>query len=345
YDADGTAGNQVMLQLLTEALKLTPCSPGFVDLRDAMFAADEALYNGAHTGTMWHAFARRGLGADASQGSSFSNNDNVEGFALPDVTLRLSPDAPPVVVHRGDRLTFEAELAVGAAGPSSVQYWVEATLPDGNVRVVLGPNTVHVTLGTTVARSLSQRVPGRAPLGEYLYTMKVGTYPGTVLSSSGFALTVEAAAGRLASGEGSDASSEASSEDVEWLTYDEAGALVADGSETAFAVVEVAGPAANPAAGISAAASSLPSVPALHAAFPNPVVGEATLRYDVPSSGVVRVSVYDLLGREVAVLADGAHGAGRHTATLDARALPSGTYVVRLVAGSSVQTQRVTVMR
>ncbi|HLT46567.1 MAG TPA: M36 family metallopeptidase, partial [Rubricoccaceae bacterium] len=163
YDADGTAGNQVMLQLLTEALKLTPCSPGFVDLRDAMFAADEALYNGAHTGTMWHAFARRGLGADASQGSSFSNNDNVEGFALPDVTLRLSPDAPPVVVHRGDRLTFEAELAVGAAGPSSVQYWVEATLPDGNVRVVLGPNTVHVTPGTTVARSLSQRVPGGAP--------------------------------------------------------------------------------------------------------------------------------------------------------------------------------------
>ena len=86
FDPDvynGTAGNNVSLALITEGLKLQPCSPGFVDGRDAIIAADQALYGGAHICTIWEAFARRGLGYSANQGSSGSKTDGTEAFDLP----------------------------------------------------------------------------------------------------------------------------------------------------------------------------------------------------------------------------------------------------------------------
>lgn len=83
YDANGGAGNQRALRLVTEALKLQPCSPGFVDGRDAILAADQALYGGAHSCLIWRAFAKRGLGFSADQGSTDNRNDGTEAFDLP----------------------------------------------------------------------------------------------------------------------------------------------------------------------------------------------------------------------------------------------------------------------
>lgn len=86
FDPDlynGTGGNNIAMQLVLDGLKLTPCSPGFVDGRDAILAADQQTYGGAHTDILWGAFARRGLGYSASQGSSNSLNDQVEAFNLP----------------------------------------------------------------------------------------------------------------------------------------------------------------------------------------------------------------------------------------------------------------------
>ena len=59
----------------------------------------------------------------------------------------------------------------------------------------------------------------------------------------------------------------------------------------------------------------------------------------------MRLAVYDVLGREVAVLVDGAVAAGAHTATFDARSLPAGTYLCRLAADGAVQTRTLTVVR
>jgi hypothetical protein len=57
------------------------------------------------------------------------------------------------------------------------------------------------------------------------------------------------------------------------------------------------------------------------------------------------VEVFDMLGRRVAVLAEGLREAGRHAARLDASALSSGVYVVRMRAGDFVHAQRVTISR
>ena len=60
----------------------------------------------------------------------------------------------------------------------------------------------------------------------------------------------------------------------------------------------------------------------------------------------VRMTVYDVLGREVAVLVDGAYAAGSYeVAWPEAASLPAGTYTLRLEAGAFRQTQRITLLR
>ena len=93
YDAAGTAGNQIAMNLYVTGLKLTPCNPGFVDGRDAILAADLQLYpdpdapgRGMHFNAIWAAFAKRGLGVNASQGSSNSTTDGTPDFTVPPTT-------------------------------------------------------------------------------------------------------------------------------------------------------------------------------------------------------------------------------------------------------------------
>jgi hypothetical protein len=79
----GTSGNNIALQLVMDGMKLQPCSPGFVDGRDAILAADLAANGGANECLIWRAFARRGLGVSALQGSSGSVLDGTEAFDVP----------------------------------------------------------------------------------------------------------------------------------------------------------------------------------------------------------------------------------------------------------------------
>jgi hypothetical protein len=76
---------------------------------------------------------------------------------------------------------------------------------------------------------------------------------------------------------------------------------------------------------------------------PNPVSTGGTVRVTLPEAGAVRVVVYDVLGRQVAVLADGERAAGTHDVALDAGRLAPGVYVVRLTAGEVSVVRRVTV--
>ncbi len=89
----------------------------------------------------------------------------------------------------------------------------------------------------------------------------------------------------------------------------------------------------------------LPTAFALQAAYPNPFRDQAVLRYDVPTGGLVRIAVYDLLGREVALLVDEIQAAGAHEARLDGALLPNGAYLVRMEAGRFMQARWVTLVR
>ncbi|MAQ94867.1 MAG: hypothetical protein CMM84_15225 [Rhodothermaceae bacterium] len=78
---------------------------------------------------------------------------------------------------------------------------------------------------------------------------------------------------------------------------------------------------------------------------PNPSAGLVRVAFAVPEAGRVRLAVYDVRGREVAVLADGEVAAGRHETLLDGTALAAGVYVVRLEAGGHRLTRQAVVMR
>lgn len=80
-------------------------------------------------------------------------------------------------------------------------------------------------------------------------------------------------------------------------------------------------------------------------ATPNPVRGRLAVAFGTEEAAPVRASVYDALGREVAVLADRSFEAGRHEVALDTAAMPSGVYIVRVTVGNDVQTKQVTVVR
>ncbi len=83
YNASSTKGNPKACKLIIEGMKLQPCSPGFVDARNAILKADTILYNGQHACMIWNVFARRGLGYSAKQGSSSRRDDGVAAYDIP----------------------------------------------------------------------------------------------------------------------------------------------------------------------------------------------------------------------------------------------------------------------
>jgi hypothetical protein len=82
---------------------------------------------------------------------------------------------------------------------------------------------------------------------------------------------------------------------------------------------------------------------------PNPVTGSMSLRFGIPAESAVRLSILDLQGREVMVLASGAHPAGWHTASwsgsIARRPAPAGIYFVRLAANGRTLMQRFVITR
>lgn len=93
------------------------------------------------------------------------------------------------------------------------------------------------------------------------------------------------------------------------------------------------------------AAAAVPTEYALHNAYPNPFNPSTTIGFDLPEAAKVRLAVYDMLGREVAVLADEERPAGQHSVRFDAGKLSSGMYIFRLQAGSFTQTKKLMLMK
>jgi lysophospholipase L1-like esterase len=117
------------------------------------------------------------------------------------------------------------------------------------------------------------------------------------------------------------------------------------GNPADYREIESLGAPTARAAATAHATEGLPAHLDLHPATPNPFAGRTTLRVALPEAGAVRLSVHDVLGREVATLLEGEVAAGEHAVAFDAEGLPSGTDVARLAAGGRVLTRRVTLLR
>lgn len=83
----------------------------------------------------------------------------------------------------------------------------------------------------------------------------------------------------------------------------------------------------------------------LHPAYPNPFNPSTVVRFDLPSESQVILSVYDLLGREVARLASRRMDAGSHQVSWDASGVGTGTYIIRISAGGRASATPVVLVR
>jgi hypothetical protein len=92
-------------------------------------------------------------------------------------------------------------------------------------------------------------------------------------------------------------------------------------------------------------ATELPDGIALEQNYPNPFNPTTRISYTMPVSGTAHLAVYDLLGREVAVLVNGPVAAGSQFVNFDASALSSGVYMYRLTAGGQTLTRKMTLMK
>ncbi|MGB3543644.1 T9SS type A sorting domain-containing protein, partial [Rubrivirga sp.] len=79
--------------------------------------------------------------------------------------------------------------------------------------------------------------------------------------------------------------------------------------------------------------------------YPNPTSTRATVQWEQVQTGPARLSLHDVLGREVAVLEEGTCGTGTHSAVVPVERLAPGVYVVRLVSLGAVATRSLTVVR
>jgi len=91
--------------------------------------------------------------------------------------------------------------------------------------------------------------------------------------------------------------------------------------------------------------SELPVTLALADACPNPFNPSTTISYTLPQADQVQLTVFNLNGKRVASLAAGLRQRGRHDVTFDASALSSGVYMYTLVAGKSVITKKLVLLK
>jgi len=97
-------------------------------------------------------------------------------------------------------------------------------------------------------------------------------------------------------------------------------------------------------------AAGIPQAFTLLQNHPNPFNSSTLISYTLPEPARVRLQVYNLLGQQVATLAEGYQQAGSYQVRWDGKdkhghPVPSGVYLYRLQAGELKQTRRMTVLR
>jgi hypothetical protein len=96
---------------------------------------------------------------------------------------------------------------------------------------------------------------------------------------------------------------------------------------------------------VDQASSAVPEGFVLYQSYPNPFNSKTVISYELRVKSEVRLGVYDVLGCEVATLADGNKDAGAHQVMFNAAGLTSSVYFYRLQVAGAVEVKRMIVLR
>ena len=163
-------GNQLILQLVTDGMKLSPANPNFLQARDAILQADQVDNGWADRNELWAAFAKRGMGFTATSPSSSTTTGVHEAYDLPD-DLSISPTdgftgSGPV---GGPFLPNSITLTLTNAGSNSLSWtlanpatWLDVSPASGTLNP--GGPAASVTASLTAPAS-------SLPMGVYTATV------------------------------------------------------------------------------------------------------------------------------------------------------------------------------
>jgi hypothetical protein len=158
------AGNQRALQIVTDAMKLSPITPTFIEARDAIIAADNAGFAGADLADIWAGFAARGMGFGASVNAAGAV---VESFTTPNLLLGTVTFTDTGAgannngfADPGETITLSIPLINQTGGAANT---ATATVPGGTTG-----NYGTINNGATVTRTISYPIPLSTPAGTRL---------------------------------------------------------------------------------------------------------------------------------------------------------------------------------
>lgn len=97
--------------------------------------------------------------------------------------------------------------------------------------------------------------------------------------------------------------------------------------------------------GINPINSEIPETYKLYSNFPNPFNPSTLIKFDIPKQSFTKLVVYDLLGREVAVLLNEQLNAGRYETTFDASQFSSGMYFYKLETESFIDVKKMVLIK
>jgi hypothetical protein len=79
--------------------------------------------------------------------------------------------------------------------------------------------------------------------------------------------------------------------------------------------------------------------------YPNPFNPSTTIRFSLPQAAQIKINLYNMLGEQVASIAEGMYESGYHKVTFNASNLPSGTYIYRLESSDFVQVKKMVLIK
>jgi hypothetical protein len=170
FNNTGIGGNSAALKLVIEGMRLQPCSPGYIDARNAILKADTIFFGAKYSCAIWKAFARRGMGKFASQGSSSSTTDQTADFTVNGGgSFTISQNLTQQ--EEGLNVTYTHTVNTGNCG-AIVNHIIRDTLPS-NVTYVSGGNYDSATRVVSFPVTLAL---GQTENYAFTVTINNGTY-------------------------------------------------------------------------------------------------------------------------------------------------------------------------
>lgn len=238
-----------------------------------------------------------------------NNNTLLGGFdvVVPTLLVTMEPQNPPIVIPAsGGMFNFTAGVENVSPVIQTFDFWIMTDLPNG---MPFGPillrENISLAAAGSVSRLISQQVPAGAPSGTYYYYGIAGDYPNDIVATEGFNFTKES---------GSD--------------Y---GGVYNDWNINGWEETVASGQQIQEDVSIDIR--------------PNPFNPITQVEFTLPQSSVVEIRIYDIHGRQIAVLHDGFLANGFHAITWNGANQASGVYLLNLRTPEGSVTEKLLLLK